>query len=62
MNFNYLIFISNVIILTFYNSGLAKVAVQCSKDSFVVIQTLVLQIKFCGKSHALRLAAKRYYQ
>jgi hypothetical protein len=29
------------------------------KDSFVVNQTLVFQIKFCGKSPALRVAAKR---
>jgi hypothetical protein len=34
----------------------------CSKDSFVVNQTLVFQIKFCGKSPALRVAAKRYSQ
>jgi hypothetical protein len=32
----------------------------CSKDSFVVNETLVFQIKFCGKSPALRVAAKRY--
>lgn len=42
------------------NMGLAKVAVQCSADSFVITQTLVFQIKFCGKSPALRVAAKRY--
>jgi hypothetical protein len=30
-----------------------------SYDSFVVNQTLVFQIKFCGKSPALRVAAKR---
>jgi hypothetical protein len=41
------------------NTGLAKVAVQCSADSFVITQTLVFQIKFCGKSPALRVAAKR---
>jgi len=41
------------------NTGLAKVAVQRSADTFVVNQTLVFQIKFCGKSPALRLAAKR---
>jgi hypothetical protein len=34
----------------------------CSKDSFVVNQTLVFQIKFCGKSPALRVAANRYRQ
>ena len=42
------------------NTDLAKVAVQCSADTFVVNQTLVFQIKFCGKSPALRVAAKRY--
>jgi hypothetical protein len=34
----------------------------CSKDSFVVNQTLVFQIKFCGKSPALLVAANRYSQ
>lgn len=32
------------------NTGLAKVAVQCSTDIFVVNQTLVLSIKICGKN------------
>ena len=41
------------------NSTYPKGGVSCSKDSFVVIQTLVFQIKFCGKSPALRVAAKR---
>jgi len=31
------------------NSGLAKVAVQCSADTFVVNQSLVLRINICGK-------------
>jgi len=31
------------------NSGLAKVAVQYSADTFVVNQTLVLRINICGK-------------
>ncbi len=44
------------------NRRLAKVAVQCTADSFVVKQTLVFQIKFCGKSPALRVAANRYSQ
>jgi len=39
-----------------------KAGVSCSKDSFVINQTLVFQIKFCGKSPALRVAAKRYLQ
>jgi hypothetical protein len=42
------------------NSTYPKGGVSCSKDSFVVNQTLVFQIIFCGKSPALRLAAKRY--
>ena len=45
---------------TIYNSTYPKGGVSCSKDSFVVNQTLVFQIKFCGKSPALRVAAKRY--
>ena len=42
------------------NSTYPKGGVSCSKDSFVVNQTLVFQIKFCVKSPALRVAAKRY--
>jgi len=42
------------------NSIYPKGGVSCSKDSFVVNQILVFQIKFCGKSPALRVAAKRY--
>ncbi len=41
------------------NSTYPKGGVSCSKDSFVVNQTLVFQIKFCGKCPALRVAAKR---
>jgi len=41
------------------NSGLAKVAVQCSADTFVVNQTFVLRINICGKNRHLRQAAKR---
>ena len=44
------------------NSTYPKGGVSCSKDSFVVNQTLVFQIKFCGKSPALRVAANRYVQ
>ena len=44
------------------NSTYPKGGISCSKDSFVVNQTLVFQIKFCGKSPALRVAAKRYGQ
>jgi hypothetical protein len=42
------------------NSTYPKGGVSCSKDSFVVNQTFVFQIKFCGKSPALRVAANRY--
>jgi len=42
------------------NRTYPKGGVSCSKDSFVVNQTLDFQIKFCGKSPALRVAAKRY--
>ena len=44
------------------NSTYPKGGVSCSKDSFVVNETLVFQIKFCGKSPALRVAANRYTQ
>ena len=50
------------IICTGYNSTYPKGGVLCSKDGFVVNQTLVFQIKFCGKSPALRVAAKRWWQ
>jgi hypothetical protein len=45
-----------------HNSTYPKGGVSCSKDSFLVNQTLVFQIKFCGKSPALRVAAKRWWQ
>ena len=45
-----------------HNSTYPKGGVSCSKDSFVGNQTLVFQIKFCGKSPALRVAANRYLQ
>ena len=44
------------------NSSYPKGGVSCSKDSFVVNESLVFQIKFCGKTPALRVAAKRYWQ
>jgi len=43
-----------------HNSTYPKGGVSCSKDSLLVNQTLVFQIKFCNKSPALRVAAKRY--
>ncbi len=47
---------------TGYNSTYPKGGVSCSKESLVGNQTLVFQIKFCGKSPALRVAAKRCKQ
>jgi len=44
------------------NSGLAKVAVLFSADTFVVNQTLVLRINICGENRHLRQAANRYQQ
>ncbi|NCP83827.1 MAG: hypothetical protein COS19_07450 [Flavobacteriaceae bacterium CG02_land_8_20_14_3_00_34_13] len=41
------------------NSTYPKGGVSCSKDSFMVNGTLVFQIKFCGESPALRVAANR---
>jgi hypothetical protein len=45
--------------ITAHNSTYPKGGVSCSKDSFVVNESLVFQIKFCGKSLALRVAAER---
>lgn len=42
------------------NSIYPKGGGSCFKDSFVVNETLIIQIKFCGKSPALQVAAKRY--
>jgi hypothetical protein len=41
------------------NSALAIGGVSSPLDSFVVKQTLVFQIKFCGKSPAHHQSAKR---
>lgn len=46
--------------ITANNSTHTKGGVSCSKDSFVDNQTLVFQIKSCGKCPALRVAAKRF--
>jgi hypothetical protein len=43
-----------------HNTGLAKVAVQSSADTFVVNQSLVLRINICGENRHLRQARKRY--
>jgi len=45
---------------TAYNSTYKKLAVQCSADTFVVNQTLVLCINICGKIRQLLVAAKRW--
>ncbi len=42
------------------NSTYPKGGVSCFADSFVVAESSVLRMKFCGKSPALRVAAKRY--
>jgi hypothetical protein len=44
------------------NSTYPKGGVSFSKDSFMVNHTFVFQIKFCGKSPALRVAANRWLQ
>jgi hypothetical protein len=44
------------------NTGLAKVAVHCSADIFVINQSLVLRIKICGETRQLLQARKRYSQ
>jgi hypothetical protein len=41
------------------NTGLAKVAVQCSADTFVVNQSLVLRINISGENRHLRQARNR---
>jgi hypothetical protein len=45
-----------------HNTGLAKVAVQCSADTFVVNQSLVLRINICGENRHLRQARNRQWQ
>ena len=45
---------------TAYNTGLAKLAVQCSADTFVINQSLVLRIYICGENRHLCQAQKRY--
>jgi hypothetical protein len=42
------------------NTGLAKVAVQCSADTFVVNQSFVFRINICGENRHLRQARNRY--
>jgi hypothetical protein len=40
------------------NTGLAKVAVQCYADTFVVNQSFVLRMNICGEKPAHRQSAK----
>ncbi len=42
------------------NTGLAKVAVQCSAETFAVNQSLVLRINICAENRHLRQAPNRY--
>jgi hypothetical protein len=42
------------------NRRLAKVAVQCTADTFVVNQILVPRINICGENRHLRQAPKRW--
>ena len=46
--------------ITSHNSTYLKGGGWSSKDSFVVNETLVFQIKLSGKSPTFRVAAKRY--
>jgi hypothetical protein len=43
-----------------HNTGLAKVAVQCSTDALAVNQSLVLRINICGENRQLGQARNRY--
>jgi len=42
------------------NSTYKKLAAQCSADTFVVNQRLVLRINICGENRQLLVAANRY--
>jgi len=42
------------------NSTYKKLAVQCSGDTFVVNQSLVLRINICGGNRQLLVAANRW--
>ena len=43
-----------------HNSTYKKLAVQCSADTFVVNQTLVLRMNICGENRHLRQARNRH--
>ena len=42
-----------------YNSTYKKLAVQCSADTFVVAESLVLRMNICDKNRQLLVAANR---
>jgi hypothetical protein len=44
-----------------HNNTYKKLAVQCSADTFVVNQSLVLRINICGINSQLLVAAKRLW-
>jgi hypothetical protein len=52
-------FLSTILTSTGGNSTYLKGRVSYSKDSFVVKQTLVFQINFCGESPDHRKSARR---
>ena len=45
-----------------HNSTYPKGGVLCSADTFVQAESLVLRMKLCSKSPALRVAANRWRQ
>jgi hypothetical protein len=44
---------------TSHNSTYKKLAIQCSADTFVVNQILVLRMSICSENRQLLVAAKR---
>jgi hypothetical protein len=44
------------------NTGMAKVAVQCSADTLVVAENAVLRINICDEKPVHRKSANRYLQ
>jgi len=43
------------------NTGLAKVAVRCSANTFLVNQSLVLHINICGETRPQPQTPKHYF-
>jgi hypothetical protein len=60
MNLSIVTYLSMEYLLLLLHGCYPKGGVSFSKDSFVVNESLVFQIKFCGEIPALRVAAKRY--